>query len=58
MEEDYGWGSGSILMIVVVAAVLLLAPLVMGSVQPPGLSLLFFPVVLVAVFLFLCLSSK
>ncbi|GMY30298.1 hypothetical protein FCV25MIE_25540 [Fagus crenata] len=56
---EYGWGAGSIVMFMVVAAVLLFLPLIMGPLQPPSPSvLLIFPVVLVAIFIFLHQASK
>ncbi|GLT80236.1 hypothetical protein SLA2020_516880 [Shorea laevis] len=57
--EEGGWGIGSVVAMLVVAAVLFFAPLGMGPVQPPsGLILLIFPVVLIAIFIFLSYASK
>ncbi|XP_048226249.1 uncharacterized protein LOC8287284 [Ricinus communis] len=59
MEEEYGWGTGSTIALVLVALILLFAPLGMGPLQPPpALLLLFFPVTLVALFYFLHQASK
>ncbi|XP_050290381.1 uncharacterized protein LOC126728630 [Quercus robur] len=57
--EEFGWGIGSIVAMLVVAAVVFFFPLVMGPLHPPSASvLLIFPVVLVAVFIFLRQASK
>ena len=57
--EEYGWGAGSIVMMMVVVAVLFFLPLVMGPLQPPSASvLLIFLLVLVAIFIFLHQASK
>ncbi|PKI71490.1 hypothetical protein CRG98_008163 [Punica granatum] len=58
MADEYGCGIGSVVMILVVAAVLFLLPLGMGPLQPPGYSLLIFPVVLIVIFIFLSQASK
>ncbi|XP_023873929.1 uncharacterized protein LOC111986520 [Quercus suber] len=57
--EEFGWGIGSIVAMLVVAAVIFFFPLVMGPLHPPSASvLLIIPVVLVAVFIFLRQASK
>ncbi|KAI5559848.1 hypothetical protein POPTR_016G005650v4 [Populus trichocarpa] len=54
MEEDYGWGTCSTMVLLMVAAILLFAPLVMDSLGPPSaLMILLIPVILVAVLYFL-----
>ncbi|XP_023635641.1 uncharacterized protein LOC111829761 [Capsella rubella] len=59
MANEFGFGMGSVLAVVVVALILLFGPLMMGPVAPPSLPLiLVFPVVLLFVFLYLHFSSK
>jgi hypothetical protein len=54
MDEDYGWGSCSTAVLLVVAAILLIAPLGMGPLGPSfGLIILLLPVILVFVLYFL-----
>ncbi|CAK7323333.1 unnamed protein product [Dovyalis caffra] len=36
MDEDYGWGTCSTVALLVVAAIILFAPLGMGSLEPPS----------------------
>ncbi|GLU15858.1 hypothetical protein SLE2022_323140 [Rubroshorea leprosula] len=58
-EEEGGWAIGSLVAMLVVAAVLFLAPLGIGHLHPlPGFILLVFPVLLVAIFIFLSHASK
>lgn len=53
------WGTGSILVFLIIVAILLFGPLFMGSVSPPGiLLLLVFPVVLAAVIIFLIIVTN
>ncbi|AEE83417.1 unnamed protein product [Arabidopsis thaliana] len=59
MANEYGFGMGSVLAIVVVALMLLFVPLMMGPVTAPSLPMiLMFPVVLLFVFLYLHFTSK
>ncbi|XP_010551684.1 PREDICTED: uncharacterized protein LOC104822239 [Tarenaya hassleriana] len=57
--SESGVGIGGMVAIAMVAAVLLVGPLVMGPLTPPSPPLLlFFPVVLLFVFLYLHFASK
>ncbi|KAL1534390.1 hypothetical protein AAHA92_30573 [Salvia divinorum] len=59
--EQGGWGSGSVVAMLVIALLLLLLPLGMapGPVQPPSFSLLFvFPLFMAAILFFLFQASK
>ncbi|XP_010450060.1 PREDICTED: uncharacterized protein LOC104732219 [Camelina sativa] len=59
MANEFGFGMGSVLAVVVVALILLFIPLIMGPVAPPSPPLLLvFPVVLLFVFLYLHFASK
>ncbi|KFK23550.1 hypothetical protein AALP_AAs53505U000100 [Arabis alpina] len=59
MANEYGFGLGSILAVVIVAMMLLFLPLMMGPVGPPSIPLIMvFPIILLCVFLFLHFTSK
>ncbi|CAN8232182.1 unnamed protein product [Cochlearia groenlandica] len=59
MENEFGFGMGSVMAIVVLAMMLLFVPLMMGPILPPSPPLiLVFPIVLLFVFLFLRFTSK
>ncbi|XP_010431099.1 PREDICTED: uncharacterized protein LOC104715389 [Camelina sativa] len=54
MANEFGFGMGSVLAVVVFTLILLFVPLMMGPVAPPSPPLiLVFPVVLLFVFLYL-----
>lgn len=57
--EEYGCGFGSVMMMLIVAAVILFGPLIMGPLTPPPVFIfLIFPAVLVAIYLYLSYASK
>ncbi|KAK7246002.1 hypothetical protein RIF29_40859 [Crotalaria pallida] len=59
MRQPEVWGHGSIAVFLVIVAILLLAPLFMGSVSPPGIPLiLVFPLVIAALITFLIVWGK
>ncbi|KAL9361058.1 hypothetical protein Peur_043843 [Populus x canadensis] len=59
MDGDYGWGGCSTVLLLVVAAILLIAPLGMGPLGPSfGLIILLLPVILVFILYFLHQASK
>ncbi|XP_021902300.1 uncharacterized protein LOC110817891 [Carica papaya] len=57
--DEYGCGFGSIMLMLIVVVLVFFAPLGMGPLQPPSYSLLIvFPVILVAILIFLSYASK
>lgn len=60
MAEEYGYGGAfSMVMIMIVVAALFLTPFVMGPLGPPPFYLLvIFPIILVAIFVYLTHASK
>lgn len=58
--EQYQWGVGSILMMLVVVICLLVLPLFMGPLQPPSLIfvLLIFPLAMAAIWIYLSYASN
>lgn len=58
MDEEFGWGSGSVMLMALVAAVVFFLPLIMGPVEAPGFWIIIIPVVLVAIWIILSETSK
>ncbi|KAK7331156.1 hypothetical protein VNO77_25373 [Canavalia gladiata] len=58
MGQPEVWGKGTIAIFLVIVAILVFGPLLMGPVSPPGIPLLLlFPVVLVALLIFLVVGG-
>ncbi|KAG2395594.1 uncharacterized protein LOC124819649 [Vigna umbellata] len=58
MRQPEVWGHGSVVIFLIIAAILLVGPLLMGTSTPPGIPLLMvFPVVIAAVLIFLVVTS-
>jgi len=59
MSQPEVWVHGSIVIFLIIVAIILLGPLFMGPVTPPGIPLLMvFPLVLIAVWIFLVVNSN
>ncbi|QCD77304.1 uncharacterized protein LOC114188579 [Vigna unguiculata] len=59
MKQPEVWGHGSVLIFLIIVGILLVGPLVMGTPTPPGIPLLMlFPIVIIALFIFLVVTSN
>ncbi|OIV96051.1 hypothetical protein TanjilG_27155 [Lupinus angustifolius] len=59
MKQPEVWGHGSIAIFLVIVAIILLGPLFMGPISPPGIPLLLvFPVIIAVVIILLIVFSN
>ncbi|PWA13670.1 transmembrane protein [Artemisia annua] len=57
--NDYGWGLGSVVAMLLVVVAMLFVPLGMGMLAPPSIPMiLVIPVLLVVMFIFMCHNSN